>query len=59
MKPEWRATYVRDMIGLAEKHGFSWSIWSYGGAFGVVEEFDNRPAEPDVIDMVRGLEGSR
>jgi hypothetical protein len=59
MKPEWRAAYVRDMIGLAEKHGFSWSIWSYGGAFGVVEEFDNRPAEPDVIDMVRGLEGSR
>lgn len=50
-----RAAYYRDMIGLAERHGFTWSMWSYGGAFGVVEEFDNRKAEPDVMEMVRGL----
>lgn len=50
-----RAAYYRDMIGLAERHGFTWSLWSYGGAFGVVEEFDNRAAEPDVMEMVRGL----
>jgi endoglucanase len=50
-----RAAYYRDMIGLAEKRGFAWSMWDYGGAFGVVEEFDSRKAEPDVMDMVRGL----
>lgn len=59
MNPEWRAGYVRDMIGLAEKNGFAWSIWGYGGAFGVVEAFDGRAAEPDVLDVVRGLEGQR
>ncbi|MCO5071007.1 MAG: glycoside hydrolase family 5 protein [Rhizobiaceae bacterium] len=55
MNPQWRAAYSRDMIELAEKHGFAWSIWSYGGAFGVVEAFDNQPAEPDVMDMIRSL----
>jgi hypothetical protein len=50
-----RAAYVKDMIGKAEKHGFSWAIWDYGGAFGIVEEFDGRKAEPDVLDMVRSL----
>ncbi|WP_274627472.1 glycoside hydrolase family 5 protein [Arvimicrobium flavum] len=58
MNPKWRALYVKDMIEIAEQHGFAWSIWSYGGAFGVVEEFDQRPAEPDVIEMVRELAGS-
>ncbi len=43
------------MIGLAEKRGFAWSMWDYGGAFGVVEEFDGRKAEPDVMDMIRAL----
>lgn len=55
MNPRWRAAYVGDMIGLAEEHGFSWSIWGYGGAFGVVEEFEGRRAEPDVLDVVRNL----
>jgi len=50
-----RAAYVRDMIGRAERHGFSWAIWGYGGAFGVVDEFDGRRAEPDVVEAVRGL----
>jgi len=53
--PASRAAYYRDMIGLAEKHGFAWSMWSYGGAFGVVQEFEGRRAEPDVLEMVRGL----
>lgn len=52
---KYRAAYVRDMISLAEDHGFAWSIWSYGGAFGIVEEFDGRPAEPDVLEAVREL----
>ena len=51
-----RAAYYRDMIGLAEKRGFAWSMWDYGGAFGVVEEFDGRKAEPDVMDMIRRLD---
>lgn len=50
-----RAAYYRDMIAIAEKHGFMWSLWGYGGAFGVVEEFDGRPAEPDVLEMIRTL----
>jgi hypothetical protein len=51
-----RAAYVKDMIGRAERHGFSWAIWDYGGAFGIVEEFEGRNAEPDVMDVVKGLE---
>ncbi len=56
MNPKWRAAYVADMTRLAEAHGFSWSIWGYGGAFGVVEAFEGEPAEPDVLDVVRGLD---
>ena len=55
MPPKSRAAYYRAMIDLAETHGFSWSIWGYGGAFGVVEEFEGRPAEADVLQVVRGL----
>ena len=50
-----RAAYVRDMIEHAERHGFPWSIWEYGGAFGIVDEFEGRKAEPDVMEMVRAL----
>lgn len=51
-----RAAYARDMIARAEKHGFAWALWSYGGAFGIVEEFEGRKAEPDVMEMVRTLD---
>ena len=50
-----RAAYVKDMIEHAERHGFAWSVWEYGGSFGIVEEFEGRPAEPDVMDMIRSL----
>lgn len=53
--PAERAAYYRDMIALAEGHGFAWSMWSYGSDFGVVEQFGGQQAEPDVIDMVRHL----
>jgi endoglucanase len=53
--PDQRAAYYRDMIGHAEDHGYAWSMWSYGGAFGVVESFEGRKAEPQVLDMVREL----
>ena len=51
-----RAAYVKDMIERAERHGFAWSVWSYGGAFGIVEQFHNEPAEPDVMEMIRTLD---
>ena len=56
MPGEERAAYVKDLIGHAERHGFAWSVWEYGGSFGIVEAFGGRPAEPDVLDMLRHLE---
>ncbi|MEP9397875.1 cellulase family glycosylhydrolase [Mesorhizobium sp. KR2-14] len=55
MPADDRAAYVRDMIGRAERRGFAWAIWGYGGAFGVVDEFDGRRAEPAVLEVVKGL----
>lgn len=55
MPAKYRAAYARDMIARAEAHGFSWSLWGYGGAFGVVEAFEGKKAEPDVLEMVRKL----
>ncbi|OHV67750.1 glycosyl hydrolase [Mesorhizobium sp. LCM 4577] len=55
MPAAYRAAYVRDMIARAEAHGFSWSVWSYGGAFGIVDAFDGEKAEPEVMDMIRSL----
>lgn len=55
MPAKYRAAYARDMIARAETHGFSWSLWSYGGAFGVVEAFEGKKAEPDVLDMIGKL----
>jgi len=55
MPAEWRAAYMRDMIAQAEERGFSWSIWGYGGAFGIVEEFGGHRAEDDVLRMIGEL----
>ncbi|MBZ9735870.1 glycoside hydrolase family 5 protein [Mesorhizobium sp. CA18] len=55
MPAVYRAAYVRDMIARAEAHGFSWSVWSYGGAFGVIDAFDGEKAEPDVMEVIRSL----
>jgi hypothetical protein len=55
MPAAWRAAYVRDMTTLAERHGFGWSLWSYSGAFGVVETYDGKAAEPDVLNVIRAL----
>jgi endoglucanase len=50
-----RAAYVKAMAQRAEAAGFMWSVWSYGGAFGLVDGFDGEKAEGDVLEMVRGL----
>lgn len=55
MPARYRAAYVKDMIRRADAHGFSWSVWSYGGAFGIVDAFDGHKAEPDVIGAIRSL----
>ena len=55
MPGEWRAAYGRDVIALAERHGFAWAIWSYGGAFGIVDGFDGEKAGPEVMEAVRNL----
>lgn len=55
MPAAWRAAYVKDMIALAESHGFPWALWSYSGAFGVVQAFDGEKAEPDVLEVVKAL----
>lgn len=36
---QYRLNYMRAMIGLAEAHGFGWSVWSFGGAFGLVQGY--------------------
>lgn len=54
-KPEWRAAYYRDMIAIAEENGIAWAMWSYGGAFGIVDGFSGEKADPAVMDMVRAL----
>ncbi|AEH85797.1 glycoside hydrolase family 5 protein [Mesorhizobium opportunistum] len=55
MPAQYRATYVSDMVARAEAHGFSWSVWSYGGAFGIVDAFNGDKAEPDVMKAIRNL----
>ena len=52
---KYRAAYYRDVIEIAERHGYAWALWGYGGAFGVVEEFEGRRAEPDLLDMIGKL----
>ena len=34
---------------------FSWSVWNYGGAFGIVDAFDGDRAEPNVLDVIKSL----
>ena len=53
--PATRATYYQSQINRAESHGFMWSMWSFGGAFGVVEAFEGKETEPEVLEMVKGL----
>lgn len=53
--PKARAAFYKSQIERAESHGFAWSMWGYGGAFGIAEAFEGKPAEPDVLEMIKQL----
>jgi endoglucanase len=53
--PRARAAFYKSQIKRAESRGFSWSMWGYGGAFGIAEAFEGKPAEPDVLNMIKSL----
>lgn len=46
---DWRIAYLKDMISLAEKYQFGWSIWSFGGAFGMVQTFGGEKMEGELV----------
>lgn len=50
--PQWRVAYMRDMIALAEEQGFGWTLWSFGGAFGLMQGFGGEPMVPDLVSPV-------
>lgn len=52
---KWRAAYINDMIDIVEDHGFAWSLWSYGGAFGLVESHGGDPLPGAVLPLIRTL----
>lgn len=51
-QPDWRVNYMRDMTALAEQKGFAWSMWSFGGAFGMVQGFSGEALENPLVDDV-------
>ncbi len=55
MPAEWRAAYINDMTAVIEDHGFAWSLWSYGGAFGLVEGHGGEPLPEAVLPSIRAL----
>lgn len=52
MPAKWRAAYINDVIDLAEGNGFAWSLWSYGGAFGLVEGHGGESLPAAVLPMI-------
>lgn len=56
MPAKWRAAYINDMIDVIESYGFAWSLWSYGGAFGLVEGHGGEPPPGAVLPSIRALQ---
>jgi endoglucanase len=52
MPSAWRAAYLSDMTTAARKRGFPWSVWSWGGAFGITLDGKKRVLDPVLL---RGL----
>lgn len=49
---QYRLNYMRAMIGKAEAHGFGWSVWSYGGAFGLVQGYSGDRLDEPLYDQL-------
>ncbi|MBO6723564.1 MAG: cellulase family glycosylhydrolase [Roseitalea sp.] len=49
---QYRLNYMRAMIGQAEAHGFSWSVWSLGGAFGLMQGYSGERLEMPLYDQL-------
>ncbi len=56
MPAKWRAAYINDMVDVIENHGFAWSLWSYGGAFGLVEGHGGEPLPGAVLPLIKALQ---
>lgn len=49
MPSSWRAAYLKDMTAAAKKRGFPWSVWSWGGAFGITLDDEKRELDPVIL----------
>jgi hypothetical protein len=52
MPVNWRVDYMRTISKLAEANGFGWSIWSYSGAFGIVQGFGGEVLTDPIIERI-------
>ena len=50
-----RAAWLREVVSASDELGFSWAIWGYDGAFGIVTEGAGRKLEPFTLDALFGL----
>lgn len=48
----YRLAYMRAMIAQAEARGFAWSVWSFGGAFGLVQGYGGEPLAEPLYDQL-------
>ncbi|CAN7274825.1 glycoside hydrolase family 5 protein [Phyllobacterium sp. LjRoot231] len=49
MPSDWRASYLKDVTEAAQKRGFPWSVWSWGGAFGITLDDKQRVLDPVIL----------
>ncbi len=49
MPSTWRASYLKDMTEAAQERGFPWSVWSWGGAFGITLDDKQRVLDPVIL----------
>lgn len=52
MPVQWRVDYMREIRLLAEAKNYGWSIWSYSGAFGVVQGFGGEVITDPIVERV-------
>ncbi|KXF76231.1 glycosyl hydrolase [Paramesorhizobium deserti] len=49
MPAPWRAAYLRDVTALAERYGYAWAVWSWGGAFGITTDDESGTLDPVIL----------